>query len=87
MKINDTELAYEIDMTKEKLKELLTQLENAEQVALPGQILRIKIHHAFVLTFRNVYKMPANKAISFETELPKNTIPHEEINLKKPIFS
>ena len=86
MNINDLELTFEIDMTKEKLRELLTQVENAEKVALPGQILRIKIHHAFCLTFRNVYKVSSSKSVSFEKE-DKYDNKHEQLDLKKPLFS
>jgi len=67
--VNDLELNFEVEMTKDKLRELLSQVENAEKVALPGQILRIKVHHMFCFTFRNVYKMPASKNSSFETKI------------------
>ena len=79
--INDLELNFEIEMTKDKLRELLNQLENAERVALPGQILRIKVHHMFCFTFRNVYKMPTNKGSSFQSEVTEQFDRKQSIEL------
>lgn len=78
--VNDLELNFEVEMTKDKLREILNQLENAEKLALPGQILRIKVHHMFCFTFRKVYKMPMLKNSSFES-LPINNEEKVEFNL------
>jgi hypothetical protein len=46
---------------------MLNTLENAEKIALPGQLLRIKLNHNTQFVFRNIYKAEGTTAVSFET--------------------
>lgn len=61
------EVVFEHEMDKEKLREMLNTLERAEKVALPGQLLRIKLNHNTQFVFKNIHKAEASTAVSFET--------------------
>jgi hypothetical protein len=64
------EVVFEHEMTKEKLREMLNIMENAEKNALPGQVLRIKLNHNTQFIFKNLYKTPVSTGMSIESDLP-----------------
>lgn len=64
------EVVFEHDMTKEKLREMLNIVENAEKNALPGQVCRVKLNHNTQFIFRNLYKAPVSTGVSMESDLP-----------------
>ena len=68
MVTNEIEINHEIEMTKEKLLEIISKLDKAEEYTLPGQVVRVKLHHSFCLVFRNLNRVKSTKAVSFETE-------------------
>lgn len=68
MQHNDVELNFEIDMTKEKLREILNIVENAEKQALIGQVLRVKLNYNTLFTFKNLAIIKSNSSIIRSTE-------------------
>jgi len=68
LKNSDIELNFEIEMTKDKLREMILQIEAAEKVAQPSQVLRMKINHNTILVFRNLYKYNTTTGTSFGSE-------------------
>lgn len=74
---NTVELNFEIEMTEDKLREILRQVENAKSQAQVGQVLRIKLNHDTILTFRNLAILKATKSVYRETLNEANNKPHE----------
>lgn len=56
-KLSDVELNFEIDMSTDKIMEIMNRVEHAKQTAMSGQILRIKINHNTCLVFKEVGHM------------------------------
>lgn len=62
------DLSFEFEMTKEKLQEYIKYIENAEKIAVPGQVLRIRINHAAMMVFRKLDKAPVLSAVTVDSE-------------------
>lgn len=62
------EISFEYDMSKEKLREVLNIVENAEKNAFPGQVLRVKLNHNTTFVFRELVRIPVSKGMSYESK-------------------
>lgn len=64
----DYEISFEQEMTKEKLREMLHIVENAEKNAVPGQTLRLKVNHNTSFVFREIGKISVSKGMTYESK-------------------
>lgn len=69
-KPTEYEVAFEQEMSAERLREMLNIIENASKYAVPGQTLRIKINSNLSFVFKDLVKTPVYKSISHETNSP-----------------
>ena len=74
---SDIELNYEIEMTEDKLREILNVIDNAKKQAQIGQVLRVKLNHNTIIVFRNLAQFKTINNISRESEEAKFIKPHE----------
>ena len=77
-KLSEVELNFEIEMSVEKLQEIINRVEVAKQIAMKGQTLRIKINHNTCLIFREVGQinrmMPATSIDPVEMIKEENSV-------------
>ena len=62
------ELAYHVEMTAEKLQEMIKYIENAKKEGQPGQVLTIPVSHNFNFIIRDIVKYNTPKSVHRETE-------------------
>jgi hypothetical protein len=71
------EVAFEQEMSAERLREMLNIIENAAKYAVPGQTLRLKVGTNLNFVIKDLVKNPISKALSYEKEssLSNNIVP------------
>ena len=67
------EVAFEQEMSVERLREMLNIIENAAKYAVPGQTLRLKVGSNLSFVIKDLVKNPVNKSLSYEKESTINT--------------
>lgn len=60
-------VAFEIDMTPEKIEKVLTYIQNAKGVMTEGQTFRLEISHNVDLVFKGLKTTKFGTSISRET--------------------
>lgn len=62
------QIATNVSMTTDKLREMLNIVENAEKHAIPGQSLVLEVNHNTNFVFQEIAKSPSSKATSRDSE-------------------
>ena len=62
------QIATNVPMTKDRLREMLNIVENAEKHAIPGQSLMLEVNHNTTFVFAEIAKSPSLKGTSRDSE-------------------
>lgn len=69
-------IAFEIDMTPEKIEKVLTYIENAKKQMQDGQIFRLEISHNVDLVFKGLKQFKFGTSTNRESTSETLQVPH-----------
>lgn len=78
--LNNIETLYELEITPEKLRQILASLETQEKIALEGQTVRYKFNHRFAFIYRPERKSTVESIEYFDDALAARAVVEKDMN-------